>query len=279
MCRRVSKLVLWARKALIGAGIAAAIVVLGACASPAPLPEGGEAVARSNAGSFRAVIRTDGGDLILLFDLAAAPQAVAAIRAAFERQDWDGVAMEWVRPHTEIRTGLPRGATPMPSELDARALGLHELRIEDEGAAMNAIQFELEPAFLRAGAAASPQLRDWISTWRQDFDAGFLVGVSRQQINEALGYRYQNGYATRAARRGSVALVPDKKAGQTSLALSILLRDQPPRDGRWVVVGEVESGLEFAETLSIAPRLHPKSFEPERPARILRTEVTNSIHD
>ncbi len=254
------------------------LFVLAACAVPAKPASEAQAGGLLQPGSFRVQVSTERGDLTLVLDEAAAPQAVAAVRQAFASNAYAGVAFGWIRPHTEIRTGVPEGAMAMQSELDARALGLHEMRIEDVGAAMNAIQFELEPAFVRAGAKASPQLSAWIGTWRQHFDATFLVGVSRQQINEALGYRYREGYATRPARRGSVALVPDQP-GSTTLALAILLRDQPRRDGAWVVIGEVESGLELAQSLSIAPRLHPKFFEPENPARITRTEVTESHPD
>lgn len=248
------------------------LFILAACAvpaKPAPDAQGGGLLRQ---GSLRVLVSTERGDLTLVLDEAAAPQALAALRQAFASDAYAGVAIGWVRPHTEIRTGVPKDAVLLPSELDARALGLHEMRIEDAGAAMNAIQFELEPAFVRAGAEATPQLREWIGTWRQHFDAAFLVGVSRQQINEALGYRYREGYATRPARRGSVALVPDQP-GSTTLALAILLRDQPKRDGAWVVIGQVESGLELAQSLSIAPRLHPKFFEPKDPVRITRTEV------
>lgn len=253
-----------------------ALVALGACAAqrPATLPEATPQAAAS--GEIRALLDTDHGQLTLVLDPAAAPVAVAALQRSFERQDWIGVPIQWVRPHTEIRSGLPRGAAPLASELSAEPLALSAMRIEDAGAAMNAIQFELEPAFGRAGGKATPELQAWIATWRQHFDASFLIGVTRQQINEALGYRYQDGYATQPARRGSVALVPDQP-GSSTLALAILLRDQPKRDGCWVVIGRVESGLELIEALSIAPRLHPKSFEPEQPARITRTAIPESL--
>lgn len=266
---------LWVPRGLALQLIAVALMALAACAAGPPPTVIDVAPPTTHRGEFRAVLHTDQGELALVFDPAAAPLAVAALRRSFERGNWNGVPISWVRPHTEIRTGLPRDAMPLPSELSARALGLQQLRIEDAGAAMNAIQFELEPALLRAGAQASPQLHAWIATWREHFDAAFLVGVTRQQINEALGYRYQDGYATRPARRGSVALVPDKP-GSSTLALSILLRDQSKRDGVWVVIGQVESVLDRVQSLSLARRLHPKSFEPEQPARITRIEVSAS---
>lgn len=251
------------------------LIALGACAMQQAVPA--QAVSRPgvSGAEFRVQFDTDQGPLLLVFDPASAPQAVAALRQSFAAEDWNGVPILWVRPHTEIRTGLPRNALPLASELSAEPLGLGAIRIEDAGAAMNTIQFELEPAFARAGAAASTQLAAWIAEWRAHFDANFLVGMTRQQINEALGYRYAPGHATRPMRRGSVALVA-AEPGSTSLALAILLRDQPRRDGCWVVVGRVESGLDLVDRLSIAPRLHPKSFEPAQPARISRTSITSA---
>lgn len=252
-----------------------AAMLLGACAlSPATPSAPGALPAEA---ALAAAIRTEHGELVLSFDAAAAPQAVAALRRAFEQHGFDGTRIAWVRPHTEIRTQVPAGApTSLASELDARALGLDVQRIEDPGAAMNAIQFELEPAFLRAGNQASPQLRAWIATWRADFDPGFLVGTTRQQINEALGHRYQDGHASRPLRRGSVALVP-AGPNSTTLAMAILLRDQPERDGRWVVVGQVESGIEVVEAITLLPRLHPKSNQLKQPVRIVSADVTEVL--
>lgn len=261
-----------------GAGLLVGLLILGGCAMQARVVADAVRTEARRTAEFSAIVSTERGDLSLVLDAQTAPQAVAAIRTAMQTQGYDGVTIEWIRPHTEIRTGLPRAAGNLDSELDAVVLGLDQQRIEDAGAAMNAIQFELEPAFVRAGAGASVQLREWIATWRRDFDPGFLIGVTRQQINEALGYRYQAGHASRPARRGSVALVPGKP-GTTTLALAILLRDQPKRDGCWVVIGKVVSGLELVDSLSIAPRLHPKSFEPLQPTRITRTHVSGPHSD
>ena len=57
------------------------------------------------------------------------------------------------------------------------------------------------------------------------------------------------------------------------------LGDQPKRDGCWVVIGQLVSGYVLVDSLSIAPRLHPKSFEPEQPTHITRTEVPQSPAD
>lgn len=220
----------------------------------------------------RVELDTGAGRIILVIDQAAAPRATAALLARIEDGRFDGVAFDWVQPHVEIRTGAPQDDQRLPSELDAVALGLDRIRIEHAGSAMEMIQRELEPAFMQAGGQTSAQLQDWIGQWRRTFLADFLIGVSRQQINAALGYRYQQGYASRPARRGSVALVP-ADPGSSSLALAILLGDLPDRDGRWVVVGQVAEGLDIAEQLSVQARTHPKRHTPKEPVRIQRTRL------
>jgi|CXWL01.1.fsa_nt_gi cyclophilin family peptidyl-prolyl cis-trans isomerase len=232
---------------------------------------GGEAQARPPTGQFTAAFDIDGATLVMEFDPAAAPVAVAALRESLEAGRWSGVAFDWVYPNVEIRTAAA-APTVFASEIDGRALGLEQVRIADRGAAMNLVQMELEPAFMRAGAAATPQLRDWIVRWRREFDPGFLVGVSRLEINSALGYGSQTGLRTRPVRRGSVALV-SAAPGSSTLALAIFLRDQPARDGRTVVVGRVISGLDIAQRISIAARIHPKLREPVAPARIERAQI------
>lgn len=230
-----------------------------------------EAKAGAPSGQFTAAFDIDGATLVLEFDSAAAPIAVATLRQSLDAGDWSGVAFDWIYPNVEIRTAAV-APTLLTSEIDGTALGLERVRIADSGAAMNLVQLELEPAFMRAGGAATPQLRDWIERWRKDFDPGFLVGVSRLEINTALGYPSQDGVRTRPVRRGSVALVP-AAPGSSRLALAIILRDQPARDGRTVVVGRVSSGLDVAQRISIAARIHPKLREPVAPVRIERAEI------
>lgn len=247
-------------------------LLLSACAPRHPK----DPAADPTAGRFEVEIGIEGGGaLVLEFDRQAAPQAVAALESSFRDGRWQGVEIGWIRPHTEIRTAPPTGMGEIVSELDAHALHLDAQRIADVGEAMGVIHTELEPALQRADAVASPQLHAWVRTWRAHFDAAFLVGTSRMQINEALGYRYAQGYASQPLRRGSVALVAAGTPGRSTFALALLLRDQPERDGRWVVVGAVHSGLELIERLSLAPRTNPKRQEPATPARIASTSIRN----
>ena len=247
---------------------------LAGCADMNAPTRASPAAATQTVASFESTLRLADGSVRLTIDSRAAPLAVAELKRALASGGFDGVAIDWIRPHVEIRTGVPIAApAAMASELDAVALGLDRELINDTAAAMNLIRMELEPALLRAGNDASPQLQAWVRQWRAQFDPGFLIGVSRQQINEALGYRYQRGYASRPARRGSVALLP-AMPGRTSLALAILLTDQPERDGRWVVVGHVSAGLELVDRISVAPRVHPKFNAPVAPVLIQHTTLS-----
>lgn len=214
-------------------------------------------------------LQTTAGDLSIELFPAAAPQAVAILGELLTSGAYDGLHFDWVRPRIEIRTAAPPPPAPVtiPAELDAMSVGLQLLRIEDEGRAMDLLQLELERAFMRQGRAATPQLREWIATWRAGFDAGFLVGTTRQQINEALGYRYREGLDSRPATVGAVVLIPAEPTLAT-LALTILLQDQPERTGRWVVVGRVVEGLEVAEEISLQRREHPRSHRPTNPISI-----------
>ena len=221
---------------------------------------------------YEVQIDTDQGQIVLDLDSRTAPKAMALLLPQLRSGGFDGVGFDWVRPHTEIRSTAPKSGPTLPSELDAWALGLDQQQIADAGAAMRTIQGELEPAWMASGSSASPQLQQWIQQWRATFTPDFLIGISRAEINAALGYPRHPGVATLPVRRGSVALVPSS-AGFTTLALAIVLRDQPARDGRWVVVGEVRSGLDIAEKIALQPRVHPKFQQPVKPVLVLRTRV------
>jgi cyclophilin family peptidyl-prolyl cis-trans isomerase len=199
----------------------------------------------------------------------AAPQAVdtllALLRADADGSGYyDGLSFDYTRPHSEIRSSKRRQpAVGIPAQLDAHMLGLDTQGPHDAGEAMEVMQRELIGVFRKDkhSDSLSPQLRQWLQQWYQRYDADFLIGVSRQQINEALGYAYTAGLHSRPVTAGSVALVPRGKR-RASPRLSIVLRDQPGRTGRWMVVGRVVSGLDVAERISLAPLRSPAQAEP-----------------
>ena len=232
----------------------------------------GASPASSGAQISQVVIDTSHGRLTVELDTRSAPVATTALIAALEQGGYDNAQLNWIQPHVEIRIEAPAGSKDYPSELNAVALRLDQQVITDAGKARNTIQRELEPAWMKAGAGATAQLNQWIQEWRKSFVPDFLIGITRTQINEALGYHYQLGVSSRPVRRGSVALVP-AAPGRSTLALAIILRDQAARDGRWVVVGEVRSGLDIAEQIALEPRTHPKLHQPLTPIRVRHTRV------
>lgn len=240
------------------------------------------------------------GALVIRFSRAAAPQAVSAIEklargplynpAVVPRPEaanaigyFDGLAFDFARPHLELRlaTRPPEEAFTVEAEIDATALGLDRQTVRDAGEAMNEMQMEIWPALQRADAGhpATATLQDWGRRYMKGYDATFLIGKTRQELLEALGYRYRTGLASLRPEKGTVALVP---ASPTSarLTLSIQLADLPARLGRWVVVGRVISGLEIADAISERPLESPRNqdFYPRDPVVVERSRLDDQCN-
>lgn len=234
----------------------------------------------------RPVVRleTGLGTLELELDAATAPQAVTLVtrllhepieasgEAAGTLRYYEGLGFDYTRPHVLIAVGerpaLPALSTP--TRIDAVALGLDHRRLADAAEAMEVLQRELLPAYIHRRNDATPRLAAWVERWRQDFEADFLVGVSRQAVNEALGHAYERGLPSLPPVRGAVALWPESPTVSTP-RLAILLADLPERAGRWMVVGRVTRGFEVAEAISARPLVAEpanRSFRPVDPVRI-----------
>ncbi|KAB2949468.1 MAG: hypothetical protein F9K18_15250 [Thermoanaerobaculia bacterium] len=222
-------------------------------------------------------LETREGALVLRLSRAAAPDAVAAIERLARGPIWnlelvprpeaaraagyfEGLAFDYARPHLELRlpARAPAAAFTVEAELDAARLGLDRERVADVGEAMDLMQFQLLPALKRPNSerAATPVLEEWARRFEVDHDPSFLVGKSRQEILEAVGFRFRSGLASLPATRGAVALVPVSPT-RAELSLAILLADHPTRTGRWVVVGRVAEGLELADAISARPLAEP----------------------
>ncbi len=181
---------------------------------------------------------------------------------------FDGLAFDFVLPRVEIATSLrePAWAFQFPNELDAVALGLDKLLITDTAEAMSVIQRELliDHQKKKKRGQVTDKLGAWLKRWEQSYNADFLIGVSRQEINESLGFVYQRGLASRPAVRGSVALRQESPAYSTP-RLTILLSDIPERTGQWMVVGSVVKGLDVADAISVRPLGCECKASPTRP--------------
>jgi cyclophilin family peptidyl-prolyl cis-trans isomerase len=188
-----------------------------------------------------------------IYDLARLPNPDAARATGF----FDGQPFDYAKPRLELRLSgrAPAAAFAVPAELDAAALGLDREKVADAGEAMDRLQMELLPARQRPTAErrATPRLEEWAERFEKGgYDPSFLIGTSREELLEAIGYRFTDGLATRPAVRGAVALVPSSPT-EATMTLSILLADHPRRTGRWVVVGRVVSGLELADEIASRP--------------------------
>ena len=236
-------------------------------------------------------LETDEGAILLRLSRAAAPRAVEAIERLARGPIWnldllprpeaarsagyfEGLAFDYARPHLELRlpARAPEAAFTVEAELDGVALGLDRQRVADVGEATERLQQELLPALQRPGAerASTPRLEEWRRRFEEGgYDASFLVGKSRQELLEAIGFSYRAGLASLAPTRGAVALVPVSPT-EARLSLSILLADHPARTGKWVVVGRVVGGLEIAEAISLRPYAEAarRDFRPAAPALV-----------
>lgn len=191
---------------------------------------------------------------------------------------YDGLVFGFTRPHIEIVTSTrePSSSFIFPNELDAEALGLDEQLISDPAEAMTILQRELLVVYRERKKSSSipEQLKSLLDQWSASYTPDFLIGVSRKEINEALGYAYQKGLESRPTVKGSVLLTPISPT-HSSARLSILLEDIPQRTGRWMVIGRVTHGLEVAEAISARPRVRDRreEFRPLNPVVIERASL------
>lgn len=191
---------------------------------------------------------------------------------------FDGLEFDLAYPHASLATSLrpPPRSVLIPTRIDARALGLDERRIVTGAEANRVWQFELFP--YQAGVPSDdelhPRMREWLARWDETKSADFLIGESYREVNEALGYEYAEGLASRPNTRGAVALEPFDRTRSTP-RLVILLEDAPHFDGRRMVVGRVASGLEIVDAISARPLIPARQVKnrPLVPVKILEAQV------
>lgn len=189
-----------------------------------------------------------------IFNSAVLPSSESAATIGY----YDGLSFDYTQPNVEIAVPprAPADLIQLKNEISAKALGLHEEKIENVGEAMDVMQRELLPAHqaVRKQGTTIGRLGKWIDDWYEERKPNFLVGVSRQEINEALGHVYVEGLESLPAVRGAVAFKPSSP-GWSTPGLSILLADIPQRNGILMVVGRVINGLGTAQDISLRPRV------------------------
>lgn len=216
------------------------------------------------------------GEIEMGLDERAAPEAVAFVRDLVEREPgfYAGLGFDHAQPHVALAVGQgPEAPAPTtPTRISAAALGLDERRVADAAEAMAVLQHELLPEFdrRRGRGEMPPRLAEWSERWLANHRSDFLVGVSRREIDRALGYVDHPGLASLAPTRGAVALWPVSPTA-SSPRLTIFLTDLPRRAGRWMVIGEVVRGLHVAEAIALRPLAagpHHRAFHPADPVVI-----------
>lgn len=244
-------------KLLPGRVILSAVLVA-ACAS-APYPSSQQQRSLCPAGAPHLLLTTSLGTILAEIAEQAVPQTARGLADLVRSGYYDGLRFEHTKPHVEIVTGqrAEEDSPLFPVEIDAGALGLDQQRIESAGEAMDTLQRELLKAFRDTGKkAAHPQLAAWLEAWYQDYDPNFLIGASRREINEALGYVYRDGLASLPVTEGALMLRPHSPREATP-RLSIALQEIPQRTGRWMVVGRIVRGLDVAQEISLRPLARP----------------------
>ena len=243
-------------------------------------------------------IDTDVGPIEIELYERAAPKTISRLadlvkgpifnRAFLDREDnfqpvglYDGLVFNHIKKRLEVMSSerSPAGHFRLQAEIDADALGLNEVIIKDRAQAMMVVQRELVAAHQKANKQTDPssQLGLWLQEFKKAFDPDFLIGVSRKQVNEALGYVYQTGLDSKPVTRGSVALKPYSRR-MASTRLAIMLDDFPRRTGRWMVIGRVSLGLDLVDQISMEylttpGHVKPKVFTPMNPVVIRTVEI------
>ncbi len=185
---------------------------------------------------------------------------------------FDGTFFDHALAGHEIATSIrpPGSGILIPMQIDATALGLDDRRLESASTAMEIWQNEILPYEGSIHGRKPPPglLGEWMAQWRETMRPDFLVGASQKDINEALGYVYQQGLPSLPVRRGSVGLRRISKEWSTP-ALIIELIDRPNLDGRRMIIGRVISDIEMIDRIS-RRRLTPTKSESRRPLNPVR---------
>lgn len=185
-------------------------------------------------------------------------------KVATEGGYYDGLSFNQTHARLHITTSEPEPkGMQWPLEIDAVALGLDQDTISSPGEAMDTWQLRLMKFYYRGDRQREmPGLfPQWLQQWNKERSADFLIGVSEQEINEAMGYVYTRGLDSRPVLKGSVVLKP-ATASSVTPRLRIVLQDIPAKTGQWMVIGQVVEGLALAEDISLRPLTTPTHVKP-----------------
>jgi cyclophilin family peptidyl-prolyl cis-trans isomerase len=230
------------------------------------------------------VFVTDEGSIVAELYESAAPRTLRQLADLIRNPEpaASSLTFNYTHAHIEIYAEPLRSKESLllPNEIDAEALGLDQVRISDAGEAMDVFQQELIPAYnrVKGGGKFHPKLREWMTKWRETMDASFLVGASRKEILEAMGYVYTERLDSRPVTKGALTLEPDSPTHAVA-RFGIALSDLPTRLGRQMVIGRIVEGLELSDNIStrpldVPPGVRSLDYAPKDPIviRSLRLE-------
>ena len=231
------------------------------------------AAAMENPANPLVLINTETGPIYLELLANEAPANVANFLSLMEAREavlpgttpgargyYDGMRFHRVIPGLLIQAGSPalheggREFATLDDEINAASLGLDEQAVLFDNGEFNPLlgirdkddldKILLRPLYRRLGIAGNAEIAS-----HQDEILSALTEMSLLDAYAQLGYRYRNGTATRALRRGILALAnrgPDDNGPE----FFILLADAPHLDGRYTVIGRVVEGMATADRIA-----------------------------
>lgn len=160
----------------------------------------------------------------------------------------------------------PRPETVLPDEINARDLGLTEIKVLDESGAPNPwlnlqdnedFQAQiLQPLYRKLGISSAAQVE------ARQFELHKLLGeMTLQQAYENQGYQFNNRLPARMPVRGSVAMA-NSGPNTNQSEFFITLVDSPWLAGKTTVIGEVIEGMEIVERIDQGAVLRGESVTP-----------------
>lgn len=233
------------------------------------------------------LMRTSRGDIYVELFPESAPRNVANFIALAQGEVplFDVATQQEVLPNyydyrifyrilrnTLVQAGAPRSpedAHPeytVEDEINARDLGLNEMKVLDETGIPNPVlnladraAFETDiliPLYRKMGIETPEALEN-----RQFEVHKALRDMSLRQAYENQGYRYNDRLAARAPVRGSMAMA-GSGPNTNQAEFFFLLQDAPWISGKATIIGEVVEGLEIVDRIDQGAVLRGDSTEP-----------------
>ena len=257
----------------------------------------------ASAGNPMAQIETSMGNIVIELFPDEAPQTVANFielaegsrsftdpdtGAQVERPFYDGLVFHRVIDGFMIQTGSPTGESDgdpgynFDNEINARSLGLDRIRAVDENGIPhpylginNQREFQetiLQPLYEKLGIESNSDLEARVD---EVYEA--IRNLTVMDVNENLGYTYNESYQSRMPLAGSLAMA-HAGPGTNGSQFFINLVDTPWLTGKYTVFGKVLNGMEIVERIGKIPvdaRSRPRQDVYVVSIRMMDTQQTD----